>query len=385
MSISIQDKGNIYSNIFSKTYPRNNYAKNDYTEEEYSTRKAEYAQRLQDKNKGSVVDQAISYANQLKASRTKSKTASLEKKKLQYNFKKISSQIVRSKNSVSARKAVQAARREVMRLKRMKGSGEYDDEELQLAIDHAKSMEKVAKKKVNHLEQEEMIERAHNGYGAALEEIQEKKEENPEENDEENIDEELSDIQDDEYQNFEDLEIIDEEYAAQSFENLQYEIQQEIEDAQYEMQLQMQELSEMLSENSEYVAEASEDSMSDLMDEFSEELSEMMEDMGLDELAQTMYAPDPDMSEDDLKILKIKHRTKELKEIAEADKEYLKGIMEHEKSKAESGASLPGAGASSPKVFSDNAPEVKAVISMPGFTGGGMEAPTVSGGFNVSV
>ena len=385
MSISIQDKGNIYSNIFSKTYPRSNYAKNDYTEEEYSTRKAEYAQRLQDKNKGSVVDQAISYANQLKASRTKSKTASLEKKKLQYNFKKISSQIVRSKNSVSARKAVQAARREVMRLKRMKGSGEYDDEELQLAIDHAKSMEKVAKKKVNHLEQEEMIERAHNGYGAALEEIQEKKEENPEENDEENIDEELSDIQDDEYQNFEDLEIIDEEYAAQSFENLQYEIQQEIEDAQYEMQLQMQELSEMLSENSEYVAEASEDSMSDLMDEFSEELSEMMEDMGLDELAQTMYAPDPDMSEDDLKILKIKHRTKELKEIAEADKEYLKGIMEHEKSKAESGASLPGAGASSPKVFSDNAPEVKAVISMPGFTGGGMEAPTVSGGFNVSV
>ena len=117
----------------------------------------------------------------------------------------------------------------------------------------------------------------------------------------------------------------------------------------------------------------------------SEEMSEMMEDMGLDELAQTMYAPDPDMSEDDLKILKIKHRTKELKEIAEADKEYLKGIMEHEKSKAESGASLPGAGASSPKVFSDNAPEVKAVISMPGFTGGGMEAPTVSGGFNVSV
>ena len=385
MSISIQDKGNIYSNIFSKTYPRNNYAQNDYTEEEYSTRKAEYAQRLQDKNKGSVVDQAISYADQLKAFRTKSKAASLEKKKLQYNFKKISSQIVRSKNSVSARKAVQAARREVMRLKRMKGSGEYDDEELQLAIDHAKSMEKVAKKKVNHLEQEEMIERAHNGYGAALEEIHEKKEENPEENDEENIDEELSDIQDDEYQNFEDLEVIDEEYAAQSFENLQYEIQQEIEDAQYEMQLQMQELSEMLSENSEYVAEASEDSMSDLMDEFSEEMSEMMEDMGLDELAQTMYAPDPDMSEDDLKILKIKHRTKELKEIAEADKEYLKGIMEHEKSKAESGASLPGAGASSPKVFSDNAPEVKAVISMPGFTGGGMEAPTVSGGFNVSV
>ena len=384
MSIRIQNKGNIYSNIFSKAYPQNNYAQNGFTEEEYSTRKAEYSQRLQDKNKGSVVDQAISYADQLKASRTKTKAASLEKKKLQYNFKKISSQIVRSKNSVSARKAVQAARREVARLKRLKGSGEYDDEELQLAIDHAKSMEKVAKKKVNHLEQEEMIERAHNGYGAALEEIQEKKEEKPEENDE-ITDEELSEDSGEEYQDFDSLEVADEEYFGQEFENLQYELQQEIEQAQYEMQLQMQELAEMLSENGEYVAEASEDSMTEMMDEFSEEMSEMMEDMGLDELAQTMYAPDPNMSEDDLKILKIKHRTKELKEIAEADKEYLKGIMEHEKAKAEKGTALPGAGSSSPKVFSDETPQVKAVISMPGFSGGGMEAPTVSGGFNVSV
>ncbi len=385
MSISIQNKGNIYSNIFSKAYPRNNYAQNGFTEEEYSTRKAEYAQRLQDKNKGSVVDQAISYADQLKASRTKTKAASLEKKKLQYNFKKISSQIVRSKNSVSARKAVQAARREVMRLKRLKGNGEYDDEELQLAIDHAKSMEKVAKKKVNHLEQEEMIERAHNGFGAALEEIQEKKEEHPEENDEAITDEELIEGSGDEYQDFDDLEVADEGYAGQEFESLQYELQQEIEQAQYEMQLQMQELAEMLSENGEYVAEASEDSMTEMMDEFSEEMSEMMEDMGLDELAETMYAPDPNMSEDDLKILKIKHRTKELKEIAEADKEYLKGIMEHEKSKAEKGPSIPGSASSSPKVFSDDAPSVKAVISMSGFSGGGMEAPTVSGNFNVSV
>ncbi len=381
MSISIQNKGNIYSNIFSKAYPQNNYAQNGFTEEEYSTRKAEYAQRLQDKSKGSVVDQAISYADQLKASRTKTKAASLEKKKLHYNFKKISSQIVRSKNSVSARKAVQTARHEVARLKRLKGSGEYDDEELQLAIDHAKSMEKVAKKKVHHLEQEEMIERAHNGFGAALEEIEEKKEENPEEN----IDEESEEALQDEYQDFGSLEVAGEEYAGQEYESLQYELQQEIEQAQYEMQLQMQELAEMLSENSEYVAEASENSMTEMMDEFSEEMSEMMEDMGLDELAETLYAPDPNMSEDDLKILKIKHRTKELKEIAEADKEYLKGIMEHEKSKAEKGAAMPGAGSSSPKVFSDDAPQVKAVISMPGFSGGGMEAPTTSGGFNVSV
>ena len=176
MSISIHSRNNIYSNIFSKAYPQNNHAQKDFTEDEYSLRKQEYAQRLQEKNKGSVVDQAMTYADQLKTSRTKAKETALEKKKLQYNFKKISSQIVRSKNSVSARKAVQSAKREIMRLKRLKANGEYDEEEVQLAIDHAKAMEKVAKKKVAHLEQEEMVERAHKGAGAALEEIQENKE-----------------------------------------------------------------------------------------------------------------------------------------------------------------------------------------------------------------
>ena len=73
---------------------------------------------------------------------------------------------------MSARRAVQAAKREISRLKRLKGSGEYDEEEVQLAIDHAKAMEKVAKKKANHLEQEEMIERNGKGLAVDLEEIE---------------------------------------------------------------------------------------------------------------------------------------------------------------------------------------------------------------------
>ncbi len=348
MSISIQDKGNIYSNIFSRAYSKNECAQKGFTEEEYSTRKAEYSQRLQDKNSGSVVDQAISYADKLKASRTKSKASSLEKKKLQYNFKKISSQIVRSKNSVSARKAVQAARREVMRLKRLKGNGEYDDEEIQLAIDHAKAMEKIAKKKVNHLEQEEMIERTGKGAGAALEEIEKKQDENPEE-DEENV------------ENHQDEDYISEEYA---FEDESFDASEIFDGEDIQQQ----------------------NEMTDLMDEMSEEMSEMIDEMGLEELADTLYAPDPNMSEDDLKILKIKHRGKELKEIAEADKEYLKGIMEHEKDKAEGQTSNVGSASSTPKIFSDKNMDIKPVISMPGcVTSGGMEAPTISGGFNVSI
>ncbi len=379
MSISIKSKDNIYSNIYNKAFPQNNYAQKGFTEEEYSLRKSEYAQRMQEKNSNSVVNQAISYANQLKTSRNKAKDASLEKKKFQYSFKKISSQIVRSKTSVSARKAVQAARREVMRLKRLKGNSDYDEEELQLAIDHAKAMEKVAKKKVAHLEQEEMVERAHSGAGAAMEEIQEEKEEEKAENPEEENSEEYADD--------ESLDV-DADYDATDYEAVYSSLQQEISESRYEMQLQMEEMAAEIAENAETAAEASTDSMSQLMDEFSEEMSEMLEDLDLTELAETMYAPDPNMSEDDLKMLKIKHRGKEMKEIAEADKEYLKGLMEHEKNKQAAGAGMPTGASSSPSSIMGNgkAPHITPVISMPGSaSGGSMVAPTISGGFDVSV
>ena len=382
MSISIHSRNNIYSNIFSKAYPQNSHAQKDLTEDEYSLRKQEYAQRLQEKNKGSVVDQAMSYADQLKASRTKAKETSLEKKKLQYNFKKISSQIVRSKNSVSARKAVQAAKREIMRLKRLKANGEYDEEEVQLAIDHAKAMEKVAKKKVAHLEQEEMVERAHKGAGAALEEIQENKEESNEETNEE-AEEAISE----ENLNTSEMDI-DEEYDETDYQAVYDSIQQEIEEAQYEAQMQMEEMSAEISENAQEIAESSSDAMSQMMDELSEEMSEMLEEMDLTELAETMYAPDPNMSEDDLKMLKIKHRGKEMKEIAEADKEYLKGMMEHEKSKQTTGDGISGADPSAPSntFGTGDAPKITPVISMPGSAAGAtMIAPTISGGFDVSV
>ncbi len=385
MSVGINTNLYRQSNIFTQKNSRTNYAQNKTGQEPESIssglkRKMESQQRAVTQNNKSVLEQSLSYASQLKASRTKAKESSLEKKKLQYNFKKISSQIVRSKNSVSARKAVQSAKREIMRLKRLKANGEYDEEEVQLAIDHAKAMEKVAKKKVAHLEQEEMVERAHKGAGAALEEIQENKEES---NEETNAEEEISE---------EDLKAsemdIDEEYDETDYQAVYNSIRQEIEEAQYEAQMQMEEMTAEISENAQEISETSSDAMSQMMDELSEEMSEMLEEMDLTDLAETMYAPDPNMSEDDLKMLKIKHRYKELKEIAEADKEYLKGIMEHEKSKAASGIS--GAmGGSSPSgaaaVFKADAPLVHPVISLPGSTAGSTPAPMISGGFDVSV
>jgi hypothetical protein len=332
-----------------------------------SLRRFESEERSNEKRSQSVVDQSMAYAQKLSASRANTKKASLEKKKLQYSFKKISSQIVRSKTSVSARKAVQAAKREINRLKRLKGSGEYDEEELQLAIDHAKAMEKVAKKKVSHLEQEEMIERNGHGLSGELDEIEEKKDGSDQEENEE-LNEEVP------------------EDAA--LEAGAYEIQDGMEDYEYEMALQMQEMQEEMSQQQQISAEEFANSTDDMMDQLMDAMDEMIEDMDLTELAQSTFAPDPNMSEDDLKMLKIKHRYKELKEITEADKEYLKGIMEHEKSKAASGIS--GAmGSSSPSsastVFKADAPAIHPAISMPGAAAGGVPAPTIGGGFDVSV
>ncbi|MCR5669479.1 MAG: hypothetical protein K6G10_00590 [Butyrivibrio sp.] len=305
-----------------------------------------------------MVEQSVSYADQLRASRTKAKEQINEKKKLQYSFKKISSQIIRSKNSVSARKAVQSAKREVMRLKRLKGSGEYDEEELQLAIDHAKAMEKIAKKKVVHLEQEEMVERAHKGDGG----IEERIEEETQESTEEEAPEEVTDE--------EDMMSEEEQQILQNYEDFVYETDYEA-TAEYD------------TVTSENAFEATDELMAD----FYEEMGDMLEEMDFTELSESLFAPDPNMSEDEFKMFKLKHRTKEMKEIAEADKEYLKGLMEHEKSKASAGAAGLGTGASMPSgAVKIDAPKITPVIAMPGAATGGADiAPTLSGGFDVSV
>lgn len=347
---------------------------------EESLAKKEYEMRKAEREK-SVADQSMCYAEKLRALRNKSKTASLQKKKLQYNFKKISSMIIRSKNSVSARKAVQAARREVMRLNRLKGGGEYEDEELQLAIDHAKAMVKVAKKKVHHLEQEEMIER---GAGGAFEEIEERDDSEDSEAKEENeeLSEEVSEGKP------------EEAYLADEYCNGGQMVAEakSLEDS-YDY-MSSEDYAEIILDGPQIedvpvdIAETESDAMAELMSEFSEEMEAMMEELDLTDLAQTMYAPNPNMSEDDLKMLKIKHRTKELKDIAEADKEYLKKLFAYEESKKNSSSNVVSSaisGSSAP-VFKEDSLGITPIISMPGAAAGGMSvAPMSPGGIDVSV
>ncbi len=366
MAINSISRTNQYSNIFNQKSSQNNSVQNQI---QNSTRKMEYQQRMNSAQNSSVVEQSMTYAQQLSSSRTKAKDQILTKKKCQYSFKRLSSQIIRSKTSSNARKAISAAKREIRRLKRLKGNEEYDQEELQLAIDHAKAMEKVAKKKVKHLEIEEMIERHGKGLVIDLEEV-EKEEQSEEDTPDEEMEEEIPEedmLRDEMLQD----EILQEPVPLEhiEFEEIDYEALMESIDS-----VELEEISQESAEQ-----------MEELMSEMSDEMAEMMEELDITELAETMYAPDPDMSEDDLKMLKIKHRYKELKAIAEADKEYLKGIMENEKSKAESGSSMPSNSSASMPV-SNEMPTVIPKIAMPGAAAGAtMTAPTISGGFDVSV
>jgi predicted Zn-dependent protease len=60
-----------------------------------------------------------------------------------------------AKTTVNAKKAASLARKQIAQLKRKQSTGEYDDEELKNAIEHAEKMERIAKKKEKHLKEEE--------------------------------------------------------------------------------------------------------------------------------------------------------------------------------------------------------------------------------------
>ena len=79
-------------------------------------------------------------------------------KRLNYNFKAVSSQILLAKTANSAGKVVTKARGTIGALLRKVGSQEYDDTDLRHAILHARKMERIAKKREKHLKQEEDIE-----------------------------------------------------------------------------------------------------------------------------------------------------------------------------------------------------------------------------------
>lgn len=95
----------------------------------------------------------------------------IKKKRLQYNFKQVSTLIMRAKTSNGARQAVVKARQQVAMLQRKNiQNGEYDADELRNAIIHAQKMERVAKKKMKHLKQEEELSKGNKSFASEYEE-----------------------------------------------------------------------------------------------------------------------------------------------------------------------------------------------------------------------
>lgn len=285
------------------------------------------------------------YADALRAQRNKSKNTSLNKKKIKYRFKSISSKIISSKTSASAKQVVSMAKREVMRLKKEKQKGGYDAEEIEAAIAHAKAMEIVAKKKARHLEQEEMAKAA-NGIFENNPALTKANEERDEEQSVENTDETALDEIDEEAVEYEE---IPEEYVEDEMLSA--------EDIQIEM------LTPLIQEMGEELAELE---------------SDLMEEMGLDELTEE-FLNVSDMDVADLKELKMKHRLKEQKEIAEADAAYLKAVFEQmAKEKASGSVSFSPGVSGSPEagVAVQGAVAVSSAPAAISLAGASAEAPS---------
>ncbi len=271
----------------------------------------------------SIISSAQAFATTIRESRIKSKETSNEVKKLQYNFKDISSQILRSKTSLSAKQAASKARREVLRLRRAKAVGLYDEEEVDAALEHARSMERVAKKKAAHLQQEELIHITDKEEDANTAEELKELPGKPEEDEEQDVLDELTTVE-------------------------QPEIEQQTDELMQEM--------------------------SDLM---SEQMEDMLENM--DMLTEMSSVP-KDMTEADYKKLVTRHRTDEMKEMAEADREYLKYIFEKYQKMKNGGAGVSGssAGAFAPAMSAS----VSIASPVPGIPA---DLATAGGGFDACV
>lgn len=201
-------------------------------------------------------------------------------KRLPYNFKKISAQILKSKTSSSARKAVSSARRQVAQLKRKLYSSEYDDSELKIAITHAEKIERVARKRMKHLQEEERAKK-----GGVCEGSLEEQEE------------------------LDELEALEQEESAEALSEEQ------------------KELEEAMRQSMEEAMEAMQEAMEENMDELTESMDEMLQETVLEELSEELTGVKPDMDPKDLEELKRKHRLDEMKDIAEADAKYLRALF----------------------------------------------------------
>ncbi|MBD5548573.1 MAG: hypothetical protein HDQ97_14480 [Lachnospiraceae bacterium] len=189
-------------------------------------------------------------------------------KRLQYNFKEISTMIMRTKTSSNARQVMSKAFIKVMSLRSKLRTGQYDDKEVQSAILHAEQLTRVARKRMKHLREEESAKK----HGGVCEG---------------DLEDETLEIDLEEEENLKDIG---------------------------EQGISEEELKEIMCE----------------LEEKLQELERAMEDAnGLSSLSdELMPVEERNLDPEDLELLKKKHRAEELRDIMEADMKYLKAMFE---------------------------------------------------------
>lgn len=222
--------------------------------------------------------------------KSKSSSSGKLKKRLPYNFKQLSKQIQQAKTADAARPVVQKMRTRLSWLYKQIRNGEYGADEIFAAIIHAAAMERIAKRKVRHLEEEEAADAkvcrgnvqwtfsSQNGSGNPANAPGEEE------------------------------EIFGKE-----------------------------ELQEAIEEN----AEISEEMMQEMMEEI-EELEEELASEIMSEMQDMISCAGRDMSEEEIKEMKRKHRSDEERQLTRADLKYLKALfnkLEQEKRSASSAVS----------------------------------------------
>ena len=317
MNITIGRSGTIYyGNCASKNYQSDSFYNQEKAKGEDSAsslRELLSEKRRKQKNTSGyekILQTSSEYGQSIRTDRANQKKSAAKLKKLRYSFKAVSTQIMRSKTSVSAKQVAGKARREVVRLKQKLTSSEYDPEEVRIALTHAQKMERVAKKKVKHLMEEEMVKVTGGPCIGELEEREKTKNQIPADK-EENISDDFG------------------ENISDSQEEITAAMQEQMQSYQEMMQTQMEQMQQMTEAYQEEMTSAMGDMMSELMEEMEESMKELLEESGLSDLMDSMFGgTDMEMDPADYQMMKLKHRAKELKEIAKADAEYLKAVFD---------------------------------------------------------
>lgn len=101
----------------------------------------------------------LSMVDRQRLAQQKKAKARAKKKNLNYNRREVSSQVLRANKLGTAARALATARTKVATLRRSVGTGQYDENELRIAIAHAESIVKTAKKKLSNLKEEQFKEK----------------------------------------------------------------------------------------------------------------------------------------------------------------------------------------------------------------------------------